>query len=117
MEENNHNIRNSFTTPEGYFERLNREIKASTCNKPDKKGSRFLVLPKAAGIIGYAAMFAVASFIIAHMLIGDIANGTDDLYGAATATYDFNDSDFIDNMLASYPIDEYTFYSYLTEDK
>lgn len=96
-----------FTVPEGYFEQLNREILSATVDRsataPRRKNH---ILGKLSRVAGYAAaialLFAVASNFFAPENWGD-----DSI--ASTA-----ESEYIDNILNSYTIDDYTFYCYLT---
>ncbi len=117
MDYNKDKNRSNFSTPEGYFETLNRKIEAATCNKPSAKKGKALSLSRFSGIMGYAAMFAVVAFVATQIIFGNAWNGNAGKTTAATAITDgLDDSDFIDNMLASYPIDEYTFYCCLTQE-
>lgn len=116
MELNEYRRHNGFTTPEGYFEQLNRKIEDATCNNNGKGKKRIITQPKFAAIMSYAAMIAVVAVVARHIIAGHPANNNA-VCIAETAVIDgLDDSDFIDNMLASYPIDEYTFYCCLTEE-
>ena len=103
------NKNKGFTTPENYFSNLNREIMAATCNKTESKKKRPITLPRVAGFIGYAAMIAIVAVFAVRFVVGNTRNTTD-----ITAYEQFDDSEYIDNMLTNYHIDEYTFYCYLT---
>ena len=103
------NKNKGFTTPENYFSNLNREIIAATCNKAESKKRRVIGLPKVTRIIGYAAMIAIVAVFAVRFVVGNTRNTTD-----ITAYEQFDDSEYIDNMLINYHIDEYTFYCYLT---
>ena len=109
MRKNLNNKNKGFTTPENYFSNLNREIMAATCNKTESKKKRHIALPRVAGFIGYAAMIAIVAVFAVRFVVGNTRNTTD-----ITAYEQFDDSEYIDNMLTNYHIDEYTFYCYLT---
>ncbi len=108
MRKNLNNKNAVFTTPEGYFDKLNRDIMEATCNKADSKKRRFIGLPKITRFIGYAAMIAVIA-VVALRFAGSNKSDTD--FFASEA---LNDSEYIENMLTNYYIDDYTFYCYLT---
>ena len=113
--------KNNFTTPEGYFEHLQKEILNATC---DKKTTTVPLHKKVRGTgllryIGYAATIAV----VALLALGIMGNKDNDSTTTATAQQaDINtietiaDEEYIDNMLSSYPIDEYTFYCFVTDN-
>lgn len=97
-----------FTTPDGYFEELNRKIKEATCKSEATRPRKRSLTQRVASIMGYAAMIAIA----ATVAIGITRKSNS---GNMQATFNgLDDSEYIDNMLANYPIDEYTFYCYLT---
>lgn len=108
MRKNLNNKNGVFTTPEGYFSKLNRDIMEATCNKAENKKRRVIGLPKVTRIIGYAAMIAVIA-VVALRFTGNSKSSTD--YFASES---LNDSEYIENMLTNYHIDDYTFYCYLT---
>ena len=108
MRKNLNNKNAVFTTPEGYFDKLNRDIMEATCNKAESKKRRFIGLPKITRFIGYAAMIAVIA-VVALRFAGSNKSDTD--FFASEA---LNDSEYIENMLTNYYIDDYTFYCYLT---
>lgn len=111
MDLNDYKKRNSLTTPDGYFEKLNDEIKRATCMAQPVARPRRSTASHFAGLLGYAATIAVVALIAAHI----ITDTQRERANAEMAVFDsLDDSDFVDNMLASYPIDEYTFYSYMT---
>lgn len=121
-----HNNRNPFSTPEGYFEELNRKIAETTVNAPAKepaaKQFRIGVFAKCASI---AAMF----IILCTIAIGQFDTNeeaitvknipqpkqVDKTVNKKVAEYEEND--IIDNIMENYSIDEYTFYCYLTENE
>ena len=109
MRKNLSNKNKGFTTPENYFSNLNRDIMAATCNKTESKKRSPITLPKFAGIMGYAAMIAIVAVFAIRFVVSNTRNTTD-----ITAFEQLDDSEYIDNMLTNYPIDEYTFYCYLT---
>ena len=109
MDLNNNKRNNSFTTPDGYFEKLNQGIKELTCNQASVRKSKSIALPRVARIMSYAATIAIVAFVATYFIPTKHKNSPDYL-----AIEMLNDSEYIDNMLTIYPIDEYTFYSYLT---
>ncbi|MBQ8542083.1 MAG: hypothetical protein IJ436_01235 [Bacteroidaceae bacterium] len=101
--------RQPFTVPENYFEQFNDNImnmlpKAAVT---EQKKHRTIALPRITRYISYAAMLAVV-FIIGHALYTK-----HDTSNQATAEEHY-EGEYIDEMLNNYPIDDYTFYCYLT---
>ncbi len=101
--------RECFRTPEDYFDRLNSQIKEATCKN-------IVVLPKRRGfkqriveIMSYAAIIAIVTIVTTSIIFRHTSKNNPSI-----VFEEFNDSEFIDNMLTDYPIDEYTFYCYLT---
>ena len=108
MNINNYKNRSCFTTPDDYFEKLNIGIKEATCKKeavPSKKRS---LTKRVANIMGYAAMIAIVITIATSIILNNHKSD------GALSINGIDDSEFIDNMLTNYPIDEYTFYCYFT---
>ena len=101
-----------FTVPEGYFEQLNGKIIDATAGKPaNEHRSKSHVIGKFSRIIGYAAAVAIIFGITAN-LIAPWHNAGNNTAKSETV---YADNEYIDNILNSYTIDEYTFYCYLTE--
>lgn len=103
-----------FTTPDGYFEELNEKIKRATCGKERHKTKSMFYTR----IIGYAAMVAVVFFIAANLIFDRAGNTAETMAGQVSmpgTAEAFDDSEFIEKMLTEYPIDEYTFYCYMTD--
>lgn len=117
MEMKEEKNRKVFTVPEGYFEQLNRNIIASTVesrtNVPHRKSH---ILGRFSRIAGVAAAITIV-FVLAGSLFRD--SGAAIAVATANSTaptgYDDIDNEMIDNILSNYPIDEYTFYCYLTD--
>lgn len=109
MEIDDYKKRNCFNTPEDYFDKLNAQIKEATCRSvaalPGKRGFNQRIV----GIMSYAAMIAIVAVVATSIIFRHTSNSN-----PAIAFEELNDSEFIDNMLTNYPIDEYTFYCYLT---
>ena len=107
---------NHFTTPEDYFDNLSSKIKENTSEK--SVGKR-IVIPfhKITAAIGYAAMIAIAAITVEYFVTLDARSGATGHQQESAMIEGLDDSDFVDNMLASYPIDEYTFYSCLTGEE
>lgn len=111
-----------FATPEGYFAKLNSNILKATCGNslPQEKRKKVSLVSRMRWV-GYAAMIAIIATVAAGIIS---VPGTDRKKGISpneftagnTSEYDNSiDGEYIDNMLESYPIDEYTFYCYLTD--
>lgn len=120
--------RSQFGIPEGYFDELESSILRKTCesNQPigsTRKPTRTIAWGK---WVSYAAMIAIISVVgisitkknvngereIQSDIRASLQEGTIDIYEAN----EFDD-EYIDNMFSNFPIDEYTFYSYLTENE
>ena len=111
---------NPFTTPEGYFEQLNRNIIEATCNNAPAPKRATILNVAWRKYVSYVASAAIILFIAGGMLFNGTLSETAKKPAPHQMTEAFMqdneiDSEFIDNMLTSYPIDEYTFYCYLTE--
>ena len=103
-----HKKRHCFTTPDGYFEQLASEIEQATSKNVAARPKRRSLTRRVVGIMSYAAMIAIVAIVATSIIFNSRNN-------ELTATIEeFDDSEFFDNMLSSYPIDEYTFYCYLT---
>lgn len=107
--------RQPFSTPEGYFEGLNRSIINATGKVPEINATKkHYTLGWWTRTIGYAAMLAIAIFVA-----DSIAKGNDTASEKAVARSiqegPMLDNEMIDNILTNYPIDDYTFYCYLTD--
>ena len=121
MEFEDYRKKEPFATPEGYFTKLNSNILKATCGSTPHH-SRSIVIRTVTSMrwTGYAAMiaiiFAIAAGVMSIPGIDKRATTPRDLQATNTNEYeDGIDSEYFDNMLESYPIDEYTFYSYLTD--
>ena len=103
-----------FTTPDGYFEQLQRDIvqatveSSNTGNATTQQSKRRPLYVMWGRIASYAA--AVAMVAIVALTTGRLTGNT---IQDTQANEDSND--FIEELLDSYPIDDYTFYCYLTE--
>ena len=111
----NYKKKSGFTVPDGYFEKLESEIKRATCHKsaePEKKKTIFT------GFMRYAAMIAIV-FAAAAGIIYNYADAPAAFFTnnspVAEMSNALEDNEYIGNMLAEYPIDEYTFYCYMTD--
>lgn len=118
-----YNNRQPFSTPDGYFEELNKKIIEATSKAPAAPGTpaqKSIRLGMYAKWLSVAAMLAIVC-LIAFNGIGDrqaagstiLAAGTEQT--PADGTESITDEEFMDNLLDNYPIDDYTFYCYLTE--
>lgn len=100
--------RQPFTVPESYFEQFGSNM----MNLLQKKGvkenkSHTITLPRIARYISYAAIFVVMFFIGSALFTN---SNTPDTITAE----EYYEGEYIDEMLNNYPIDDYTFYCYLT---
>ena len=101
-----------FTVPDGYFEQLNKEIlKATAGNSTVTPSHKSHFIGRLSRIIGYAAAVAIIFGITAN-LIAPWHNAGNNTAKSETV---YADNEYIDNILNSYTIDEYTFYCYLTD--
>ncbi|MBR4989420.1 MAG: hypothetical protein IKY85_05885 [Bacteroidaceae bacterium] len=107
MDFNDYKKHSSFTTPDGYFEKLNWEIKEATCKHVATESRRRRLTPKYVSIMSYVATIAIIA-VVATGIFLNTSNDSDSMFSMS------DESDFIENMLTDYPIDEYTFYCYLT---
>lgn len=111
MKEKDNRRKEPFTVPDGYFEQLNNRILDATANRHTKASRRKnIVIGKLSRITGYAAAIAIligvtTSYLTQHHKAGSNTATNESLYA----------DEYIDNILNSYPIDEYTFYCYLTD--
>lgn len=121
------NKKRPFSTPEGYFEELEKNILHKSCGTvkrnctPCKPRRNIAVWSK---WVSFAAMVAIVALIA--IATHDVQEqGNDNKQGKNTyagvnnksrntQTSSEIDAEYIDNMLSSYPIDDYTFYSCLT---
>ncbi len=131
MKIEDYNKHNCFSTPENYFDRLNKEIVEKSCGKQvpaiNRKTIRLVWFKR----VSYAAILAIIAFT-AIAVIKDKDNSRptpnvetnkapqvkQEIIASSYETIDSTiviDEEFIDNMLTSYPIDDYTFYSFLTD--
>ena len=107
MNFNDYKKHSSFTTPDGYFEKLNREIKEATCKHVATESKRRWLTPKAVSIMSNVATIAIIAVVATGIFVNTSRN-SDTMFAIS------DESDFIESMLTDYPIDEYTFYCYLT---
>ena len=121
MKLENYKNRNPFTTPEGYFAKLNNDIAKATCSSPTGPMKRKVRdISARMRWTSYAAIIAIMLTIGAgiaslsvdkHSTASEMSLRTSEEHG-----FEANmDNEFIDKMLESYPIDDYTFYCYLTD--
>lgn len=111
MKLENHKNKQPFTVPEGYFDNLEGNIMKmlphSAVATPQKK-ARTIGFAKYLRHIGYAATIAVIFSLGSYMFLK--SNGE-----PATAD-EYYSNEYIDEVLNNYPIDDYTFYCYVTEN-
>ena len=111
-----HKKRNPFSTPDGYFEELNRNIIETTCKAPAKPAQKkSFVFGNWTRVAGYAAAIAIVALVTVRALITNAPDVIDGLNSNLAQEEQSYDSDFYDSLLENYTIDDYTFYCYLTE--
>lgn len=112
--------RDKFTVPAGYFEEFEKKILLSTC---DKKQHITTVTRKINWFkwTSYAATVAIVATITAVAMNYSIKKQkAEEIAGNAlpaktnNAVESAGDEEYIDNMLQSYPIDDYEFYCFAT---
>ena len=98
--------KNTLNVPEDYFDTLQFKIASKTGNSttPTKRRKKQFCWRS----IGYAASIAIIAFI-GEFVYNNSGNRYD-----ITANEEFYDKEYIDNVLTNFPIDDYTFYCYLT---
>lgn len=107
--------RQPFSTPEGYFEGLNRSIINATGKVPEINATKkHYTLGWWTRTIGYAAMLAIAIFV-ADNIAKDNDTASKKAVARSIQEGQMLDNEMIDNILTNYPIDDYTFYCYLTD--
>lgn len=129
MELNNYNRKSPFITPKGYFENLEKNILKNSCGKQEANCQKRDKIRTLGWLrwTSYAATVAVIATIAIYMTG---KNGTENSQATIAGTEQFAaitesngsdayelDEEYIDNLLSYYPIDDYTFYSYLTENE
>ena len=115
METKKKGYKEVFTTPEGYFERLAKDISAATVENSTVAPKRRIIIGKWYRVAGYAAALAIMFATGIGLSINKSADKHATQQIAATAEEQSAESDYIDNVLNSYTIDDYTFYCYLTD--
>lgn len=98
-----------FTVPEGYFEQLNKEILSATVESKTNSHKSYII-GKISRVMGYAAVIALL-FVVAKNILIPVNEANSN---TALAESNNAQSEYIDNILNSYTIDDYTFYCYLT---
>lgn len=115
--------RQPFSTPDGYFEELNRKIIGATSKAPATAATP---VKKSIMLGMYAKWLSVATMLVFVCLIAFNGTGNKQTAGStilaagteqtlADGTENIAEEEFMDNLLDNYPIDDYTFYCYLTE--
>lgn len=100
------NKRNHFSVPEGYFEQLHNTIMEQIERKPSKTRPIFRLPAQ----LKYAAAISAIFIICGALYINSLYDRP--LY---TQAEEYS-NEYIDDLLDSYPIDDYTFYTYLTSN-
>lgn len=115
--------RQPFSTPDGYFEELNKRIIEATSKAPSVTpvpARKRITLGMYARWTSIAAMFALVCLIAAksvfnsHTIKG--ASDTTVVESILASNLDnITDEEYFENLLENYTFDDYTFYCYLTE--
>lgn len=102
--------RQPFTVPDNYFEQFNSNMINMLHNEPAKKENkkRIIALPTVARYIGYAAAVVITLAIGTTLLTKNEQNNE------YISSEEYIEGEYIDEILNNYPIDDYTFYCYLT---
>lgn len=108
MNINDYKNRSCFTTPDNYFEKLNIGIKEATCKSAATNSKKANLTQRIVRIMSFAAMIAIVATVATNIILNNHQSNSNLSFNG------IDDSEFIDNMLNNYPIDEYTFYCYLT---
>lgn len=115
--------RQPFSTPDGYFEELSSKIIGATSKAPATAATP---VKKSIRLGMYAKWLSVAAMLVFVCLITFNGTGNKQTAGStilaagteqtpADGTENIAEEEFMDNLLDNYPIDDYTFYCYLTE--
>lgn len=97
-----------FTVPDGYFESLDSNIMRQLPKKPAATQQKH----RTVNLTGYLRYTSYAAAILLAFFIGSTLLKSSDTTIANNEEY-FT-GEYIDEMLTSYPIDDYTFYCYVT---
>ena len=115
--------RQPFSTPDGYFEELNKRIIEATSKAPAATpvpARKRITLGMYARWTSIAAMFAIVCLIaVKSMFNGNTIKVTNEATVAentlASNLDNITDEEYFENLLENYTFDDYTFYCYLTE--
>lgn len=111
MEKERNIGKHTFTVPEGYFEKLNSEILNATVERhPIRLQQKKHVSGFFGHFIGYAAAIALI-FVVANTFMPNHNTNNSTVWADSYNA----ENEYIDNVLNSYTIDDYTFYCYLTD--
>lgn len=99
---------NPFAVPDGYFEKFHDRLMASLPESPLQQQEK-----RRLRLLGNLRRWSYAAAVIVAFLVGGTV-----FHESNKATSDIlaeeYDSEYIEELLDNYPIDDYTFYSYLT---
>ena len=115
--------RQPFSTPDGYFEELNKRIIEATSKAPAATpvpARKRITLGMYARWTSIAAMFAIVCLIaVKSVFNGNTIKVTNEATFAentlASNLDNITDEEYFENLLENYTFDDYTFYCYLTE--
>ena len=115
--------RQPFSTPDGYFEELNKRIIGATSKAPATTpvpARKRITLGMYARWTSIAAMFAIVCLIaVKSVFNGNTIKVTSEATVAestlASNLDNITDEEYFENLLENYTFDDYTFYCYLTE--
>ncbi len=102
--------KNRFTVPQGYFDNLHERI-MTTIPRDKKQPSK----RKKSVMLGRISGWSYAAAITLIFFIGGAIFQANNNTQQATANNEY-DNELIEEVLTNYPIDDYTFYCYLTNN-
>ncbi len=98
------------TVPDGYFENLDSNIMRMLPQKP-------VATPQKRRTVNLTGYLRYTSYAAATLLIFFIGSTLFKSHNSNIANNEeYYTGEYIDEMLTSYPIDDYTFYCYVTEN-
>ena len=97
-------FRESFVTPEGYFDAFHDRIMNKVQTEPNSMSASKLFF-----CIRYAAALILIFLLCGSVYYHDVK--TLSIYNDGLCT-----NEFVDKLIDSYMVDEYTFYSYITDN-
>ena len=104
-----------FSVSEGYFQELSRKIVESTSKTPvANSAKKRIAIGLWARVLGNVAMLAIVVLIAIQAIMWNTPGTHPQTASTQQEEEPILDNEMIDNILSSYPIDDYTFYCCLT---